>query len=39
MLPSFEEFEDMYIMPSTPLTCCSIGTVTELSTTSALAPL
>src|SRR4051812_36369111 len=28
----------MYIMPSTPLTCCSIGAATVLATTSALAP-
>src|SRR5712675_2445858 len=28
----------MYIMPSTPLTCCSIGAATVSATTSALAP-
>src|SRR6516162_9750895 len=28
----------MYIMPSTPLTCCSIGAATVSATTRALAP-
>src|SRR5579859_4317640 len=28
----------MYIMPSTPFTCCSIGAATVSATTSALAP-
>src|SRR6478609_5184340 len=28
----------MYIMPSTPLTCCSIGAATVSATTWALAP-
>src|ERR1043165_6893357 len=28
----------MYIMPSTPLTCCSIGAATVSATTCALAP-
>src|SRR5947209_17809534 len=36
--PSFVDCEDMYIMPSTPLTCCSIGAATVLATTMAFAP-
>ncbi len=37
--PSFPLDEVMYIMPSTPLMACSIGAVTAVSTTCALAPL
>ena len=37
-LPSFDEVDDMYIMPSTPLICCSSGVVTVSATTWALAP-
>src|ERR1700747_948214 len=36
--PSAVEFDDMYSMFSTPLTCCSIGVTTVDATTSALAP-
>src|SRR5205823_14593080 len=36
--PSDELVEDMYIMFSTPLTCCSIGAATVLATSLALAP-
>ncbi len=36
--PSALEFDDMYIMFSTPLICCSIGVATVEATTSALAP-
>ncbi len=37
--PSFELFDSMYFIPSTPLSACSRGVVTALSTTSALAPV
>src|SRR5450631_691225 len=37
-VPSLVHCEDMYIMPSTPLTCCSIGAATVSATTWALAP-
>ena len=37
-MPSLVHCEDMYIMPSTPLTCCSIGAATVSATTWALAP-
>ncbi len=37
-LPVELEVEFMYIMPSAPLTCCSIGAATFCDTTSALAP-
>src|SRR3954465_12621465 len=36
--PSLVDWEDMYIMPSTPLTCCSIGAAPALATPGALAP-
>src|SRR5207302_9296514 len=36
--PSLLLCDDMYIMPSTPLTCCSIGAATVSATTLALAP-
>jgi hypothetical protein len=36
--PSAELVEDMYSMPSTPLTCCSMGAATVAATTWALAP-
>ena len=36
--PSLPICEDMYNMPSTPLTCCSIGAATVSATTWALAP-
>src|SRR5690348_12146618 len=36
--PSFVLCDDMYIMFSTPLTCCSIGAATVSRTTEALAP-
>src|ERR1051325_5068051 len=36
--PSAVEFDDMYSMFSTPLTCCSSGVTTVVATTSALAP-
>src|SRR3974390_271689 len=37
-MPSLVHCDDMYIMFSTPLTCCSIGAATVWATTSALAP-
>src|SRR5206468_13133390 len=37
-MPSFVHCDDIYIMPSTPLTCCSIGAATVSATTCALAP-
>ena len=37
--PSFELTDVMYLIPSTPLIACSSGVVTELSTTSELAPV
>src|SRR5205085_5004611 len=37
-VPSLVHCDDMYIMPSTPLTCCSIGAATVSATTWALAP-
>jgi hypothetical protein len=37
-VPSFVHCDDMYIMFSTPLTCCSIGAATVSATTWALAP-
>src|SRR5262245_19416924 len=37
-LPSLVHWLDMYIMRSTPLTCCSIGAATVSATTLALAP-
>src|SRR5436305_2557960 len=37
-VPSFVHCDDMYIMFSTPLTCCSIGVATVSETTWALAP-
>src|SRR5437762_9093499 len=36
--PSLVHCDDMYIMFSTPLTCCSIGAATVSETTWALAP-
>ena len=36
--PSLVLCDDMYSMPSTPLTCCSIGAATVSATTWALAP-
>ena len=36
--PSLPICDDMYNMPSTPLTCCSIGAATVSATTWALAP-
>ena len=36
--PSLPICDDMYSMPSTPLTCCSIGAATVSATTWALAP-
>ncbi len=36
--PSLLLFDDMYSMPSTPTTCCSIGAATVSATTWALAP-
>src|SRR5204862_366819 len=36
--PSLLDCDDMYIMFSTPLTCCSIGAATVSATTWALAP-
>ena len=36
--PSFELDDDMYIMPGTPLICCSSGVVTVSATTWAPAP-
>ena len=37
-VPSLVHCDDMYIMFSTPLTCCSIGAATVSATTWALAP-
>ncbi len=36
--PSLLLFDDMYIIPSTPTTCCSMGAATVSATTWALAP-
>src|SRR5881275_94035 len=36
--PSLPHCDDMYSMPSTPLTCCSMGAATVSATTTALAP-
>ena len=36
--PSFVHCDDMYMIPSTPFTCCSIGAATESATSRALAP-
>ena len=36
--PSAELVEDMYIMFSTPLICCSMGAATVFATSVALAP-
>src|SRR4029077_7640163 len=36
--PSLLLADDMYIMPSTPLICCSMGAATVSATTWALAP-
>jgi hypothetical protein len=36
--PSLADCDDMYSMPSTPVTCCSIGAPTVSATTWALAP-
>src|SRR5262245_8947021 len=36
--PSFAHCDDMYIIPSTPLTCCSMGAATAWATSCALAP-
>src|SRR5262249_26256495 len=36
--PSLLDCEAMYNMPSTPLTCCSIGAATVSATTTALPP-
>src|SRR5437660_7755425 len=36
--PSLPHCDDMYSMPSTPLTCCSMGAATVSETTWALAP-
>src|SRR5436190_1531383 len=36
--PSLFDCDDMYSIPSTPLTCCSIGAATVSATTWALAP-
>src|SRR5436190_3927997 len=36
--PSLVHCEDMYIMPSTPLTCASMGAATVSRTVTALAP-
>src|SRR6188474_1760449 len=36
--PSFELDDDIYVMPCTPLICCSSGVVTVSATTCALAP-
>src|SRR6476620_9026926 len=36
--PSLLHCDDMYIMFSTPLTCCSMGAATVAATTWALAP-
>ena len=37
-VPSLPDCDDMYSMPSTPLTCCSMGAATVSATTWALAP-
>src|SRR5436305_10433789 len=37
-VPSLVHCDDMYIMFSTPLTCCSMGAATVSATTCALAP-
>ena len=37
-LPSLPELLDMYSMPGTPFTCCSMGAATVSATTCALAP-
>ena len=37
-VPSLVHWDDMYIMPSTPLTCSSIGAATVSRTVRALAP-
>ncbi len=37
--PSLVLLEEMSRIPSTPLSCCSSGVVTALSTTSAEAPM
>ena len=36
--PEADEVEDMYIIPSTPFTCCSMGMPTVWATVCALAP-
>src|ERR1700738_5407798 len=36
--PSLELEDDMYVIPCTPLICCSSGVVTVSATTWALAP-
>src|SRR4051812_13246290 len=36
--PSLVHCDDMYSIPSTPLTCCSMGAAIACETTSALAP-
>src|SRR6202000_1245081 len=36
--PSLELADDIYVMPCTPLICCSSGVVTVSATTWALAP-
>jgi hypothetical protein len=36
--PSLPDCDDMYSMPGTPVTCCSIGAATVSATTWALAP-
>ncbi len=36
--PSLVDCDDMYIMPSTPLTCCSMGAATVSATTFESAP-
>src|SRR5439155_21984911 len=36
--PSLPDCEDMYSMPSTPTTCCSMGAATVSATTWELAP-
>ncbi len=37
-VPSLVHCDDMYIMFSTPLTCCSMGAATVSTMTRALAP-
>ena len=37
-VPSLLLCDDMYIIPSTPTTCCSIGAATVSATTFELAP-